>query len=32
MGGGDRDGAVGGVLYLIALVGSVAGILAVVRL
>jgi fumarate reductase subunit D len=32
MGGGDRDGAVGGVLYLIALVGSIAGVLAVVRL
>jgi fumarate reductase subunit D len=32
MGGGERDGAVGGVLYLIALAGSVAGILAVVRL
>ena len=32
MGGGDRDGAVGGVLYLIALGASVAGVLAVVRL
>ena len=32
MGGGDRDGAVGSVLYLIAAVGSVAAILAVVRL
>jgi fumarate reductase subunit D len=31
-GGVERDGAVGGLLYLIALVGSVAGVLAVIRL
>ena len=31
-GGGERDGAVGGLLYLIAIVGSVMGILAVVAL
>lgn len=31
-GGGERDGAVGGILYLIALVGSVMGILAVIGL
>jgi fumarate reductase subunit D len=31
-GGEARDGAVGGMLYLIAAIGSVAGILAVVRL
>jgi len=31
-GGGDRDGAVGGILYAIAIFGSVAGILAVVSL
>ena len=31
-GGESRDGAVGGILYLIAAVGSVAGILAVVRI
>jgi fumarate reductase subunit D len=31
-GGVERDGAVGGVLYLIALIGSVLGVLAVVRL
>lgn len=31
-GGGERDGAVGGVLYLIALVGSGMGIAAVVGL
>jgi fumarate reductase subunit D len=31
-GGESRDGAVGGLLYLIAAIGSVAGILAVVRL
>jgi fumarate reductase subunit D len=30
--GAARDGAVGGLLYLLALVGSVGGILAVVRL
>lgn len=30
--GHDRDGAVGGLLYLIAIVGSVLGILAVIRL
>lgn len=30
--GHDRDSLVGGVLYLIALVGSVLGILAVIRL
>lgn len=32
MHGGDRDGAVGGVLYLIAALGSVAAIVAVARL
>ncbi|MBW2421433.1 MAG: fumarate reductase subunit D [Deltaproteobacteria bacterium] len=32
MGGGERDGAVGGALYVIAAIGSVAAILAVVRL
>lgn len=32
MRGGDRDAAVGGVLYLIALVGTVGAILAVARL
>jgi fumarate reductase subunit D len=32
MGGGDRDGAVGTALYLVAAVGSLAAILAVVRL
>jgi fumarate reductase subunit D len=31
-GGVERDGAVGGLLYLIATAGSVAGILAVIRL
>jgi fumarate reductase subunit D len=31
-GGEARDGAVGGVLYLVALIGSVGGILAVARL
>jgi len=31
-GGGERDGAVGSLLYAIALLGSVMGILAVVRL
>lgn len=31
-GGESRDGAVGSLLYLVAAVGSVAGILAVVRL
>jgi fumarate reductase subunit D len=30
--GHDRDGVVGGLLYLIAIVGSVLGILAVIRL
>jgi hypothetical protein len=32
MGGGERDGVVGTVLYLVAAVGSLAAILAVVRL
>ncbi len=32
LGGGDRDALVASVVYLIALVGSVLGILAVVRL
>jgi len=32
MGGVERDGLVGGGLYLVALVASVAAILAVVRL
>ncbi len=32
MGGGDRDGVVAPLLYLIALAGSVAGVLAVIRL
>jgi fumarate reductase subunit D len=32
MGGGDRDGAVGTALYLVAVAGSVGAILAVVRL
>jgi fumarate reductase subunit D len=31
-GGVERDGAVGGLLYLIALGGSVAGVVAVIRL
>ena len=31
-GGGERDGAVGSLLYAIALIGSVAGILSVVAL
>ena len=31
-GGGERDGVVGGLLYLIAIVGSIGAILAVVRL
>ncbi len=31
-GGGERDGAVGSLLYAIALLGSVMGILAVIRL
>ena len=31
-GGGDRDALVGGVLYLLATIGSIVGILAVVRL
>ena len=32
MGGAERDGAVGGLLYLIAALGSIAAIVAVVRL
>ncbi len=32
LGGGDRDALVGGIVYLIALVGSILGIIAVVRL
>jgi fumarate reductase subunit D len=31
-GGGERDGAVGSLLYAIALIGSVAGVVAVVAL
>jgi fumarate reductase subunit D len=32
MGGGDRDAAVASALYLVALLGSVAGIVAVIRI
>ena len=32
MGGGERDASVAPVLYLMALLGSVAGIIAVIRL
>ena len=32
MGGGDRDAAVASLLYLLALAGSIAGIVAVIRL